>query len=416
MPHNHDPYSALRRLDYRCLLGASVLTSIGSEMQSVAVGWALYERTGSAQDLGLVGLAQFLPVFFLSLPAGRAADRFSRKKILLAALVLAALASLGLAAITFRQGSLFLLYACLIAAGISRAFGMPARWSLVPLVVPEKELANAVTWNSSGWQMAAVAGPAVGGLVIAQSGGALAAYLLAALCSLLAFGLVLRLRPRQSSPRREEVSLGSLLAGLRFVFATKPILATITLDLFAVLLGGATALLPIFAKDILAVGPVGLGWLRAAPPLGALLVAIVLAHRPPLRRPGVTLLWAVAGFGAATIAFGLSRNVILSFTMLALTGGFDNISVVVRGTLVQVLTPDNMRGRVLAVNAVFIGSSNELGAFESGMTAKWFGPIASVVAGGLGTLLVVIWVRLQWPHVARLGVLGQPEEAVRTPT
>src|SRR5262249_38092533 len=240
-------------------------------------------------------------------------------------------------------------------------------------------------------------------------------YLLAGGCILTCAYLLLPIRPRPFDYRREELTLRSLLAGVRFVFKMKLILATITLDLFAVLLGGATALLPIFARDILEAGPTGLGWLRAAPSLGAITMALVLAHRPPLRRAGTTLLWSVCGFGLATIVFGLSRNFLLSFAMLAVTGALDNISIVVRGTLIQLLTPDEMRGRVFAVNSIFVGSSNELGAFESGITAQLFGPVASVVGGGIGTTLVVITVMLKWPEVLTIGSLHSVRSGIPRP-
>jgi MFS family permease len=405
MPEFHDPYAALRSRDYRFFLTGSILASVGTEMQSAAVGWELFQRTESAAALGYVGLVQFLPVLLLSLPAGQAADRYSRKGLLLAAQVTVSLASLGLAVLSFLEGPIPLVYACLLITGLSQALRAPVRWSLLPQLVPEAALNNAVTWYSSGWQLSSLGGPTLAGLVIAAAGGATAAYLVGALCSLACAVLVIPLRPRPTFRREEPFSLRSLLAGVRFIYKTKVILATITLDLFAVLLGGATALLPIFARDILHVGSVGYGFLRAAPSLGALVMAMVLAHRPPLRRAGPTLLLAVAGFGAATIGFGLSENVVLSFVMLALTGALDNVSVVVRGTLVQGLTPDPMRGRVSAVNAIFIGSSNELGAFESGITAYIFGPIASVVGGGIGTLLVVVAVGMTWPQVLRLGSL-----------
>jgi len=411
----HDPYAALRSRDYSCLLAGNILASVGSEMLSVAIGWELWLRTGSAANLGLVGLVEFLPVLLLALPAGHAADRYNRKVQLVASQAGMLAAALGLAALSFLQGPLPLVYSCLLLVGVSQAFGAPARWSLVPQTVPEQDLGNAVTWNSSGWQIASVLGPALGGGVIAYAGGAAYAYLLAAGCAVACASLVVAIRPRPFIRPMEEVSLKSLLAGIGFVWRTKLILATITLDLFAVLLGGATALLPIFASDILQVGPVGLGWLRAAPSLGALAMAVVLAHRPPLRRAGRTLLGAVAGFGAATIVFGLSKNVVLSFIALAVTGALDNISVVVRGTLVQLLTPDAMRGRVSAVNSIFIVSSNELGAFESGMTASWFGPIASVVGGGIGTLLVVLGVLLLWPQVMALGSLQAPQQTEPAP-
>jgi MFS family permease len=378
-------------------------------VQSAAVGWELFQRTRSAAALGYVGLVQFLPVLLLSLPAGQAADRYSRKGLLLAAQLTMMLASLGLAVLSLLEGPVSLMYMCLLVAGLSQALRAPVRWALLPQLVPERALNNAVTWYSSGWQLSSLAGPTLAGVVIAGPGGPSAAYLFGAACALTCAGLVVPLRPRAWPGRPEAFSLRSLLAGVRFIRRTKLILATITLDLFAVLLGGATALLPIFAEEILHVGSVGFGFLRAAPALGALLMAVILAHRPPLRRAGPTLLLAVAGFGAATIVFGLSQNVLLSFAMLALTGALDNVSVVVRGTLVQGLTPDPMRGRVSAVNAIFIGSSNELGAFESGITAQLFGPVASVVGGGVGTLAVVLAVAVTWPEVLRLGSLAVQE-------
>jgi MFS family permease len=410
MPRAHDPYAALRSRDYRRLLLGNMLASVASEMVSVAVGWELYQRTNSAAALGFVGLAQFLPVLLLALPAGHAADRYSRKGLFLAAQVMMALASLGLAGLSFYDGPVLLVYLCLVWTGVSRAFSAPARWALVPMVVPESALGNAITWNSSGWQIASMLGPTLGGLVIAVTGDAAGAYLLAVLGSVGCAVLVAGIRPHSPPRPRESISLQSLLAGIRFVWKTRLILATITLDLFAVLLGGATALLPIYARDILDVGATGLGVLRAAPSLGALVMALILAHRPPLRHAGRTLLVSVAGFGAATIVFGLSENPILSFVMLALTGALDNISVVVRGTLVQILTPDSMRGRVSAVNTIFIVSSNELGAFESGITAELFGTVPSVVGGGIGTILVVLAVALRWPEVLRLGSLQLRQE------
>ena len=408
MEKGHDPYEAFRSSAYRRLLSGNVLASIGTEMQATAVGWELYQRTDSAAALGLVGLVQFLPVIFLSLPAGHAADRHSRKVLVVAAQTLMCGASLGLAVLSVFQGPVPLVYLCLFLAGVSQAFNSPARWALVPQVVHPNALANAITWNSSSWQIASVAGPALAGLVIALTGQAAGVYVLASLCSLCCAALVAWIRPRPGTRLQEPLSLESLFAGVYFVWRTRLILATITLDLFAVLLGGATALLPIFARDILDVGPTGLGWLRAAPSLGALWMALILAHRPPLRHAGQTLLWAVTGFGVATIVFGLSRSFALSLAMLMLTGALDNISVVVRGTLVQVLTPDPMRGRVSAVNALFISSSNQLGAFESGLTAALVGPVWSVVGGGVGTILVVLGVMAIWPEVLRLRSLQQP--------
>ncbi len=406
MPPGHDPYAALRHPDYRRVLAGSVLASVGGQMQSVAIGWELWGRTHDALALGYVGLVQFLPVLLLSLPAGQVADQHSRKVILAIAQTVTAVASLCLAALSWFVGPLFLIYVCLAVVGIARAFNQPARWALVPQVVPDDTLTNAVTWNSSGWQIASLVGPALGGLVIGVTGLTYCVYVFAACCALICAVLVAGVRPRFQARSRGPLSFTSLLAGIRFVWNTKLILATITLDLFAVLLGGAAALLPIYcSEDYLDIGPTGLGWLRAAPSFGAFLMALTLAHRPPLRRAGLAMLLAVGGFGAATIVFGLSRNASLSFAMLAVTGALDNISVVVRGTLVQVLTPDPMRGRVSAVNTIFIASSNELGDFESGLTAKWFGPVISVVGGGIGTVLVVLLVGLAWPQVLRLGPL-----------
>lgn len=409
----HDPYLVLRNGDYRRFLFAGMVSTVGGQMQSVAVGWELYERTGSATALGLVGLAQVLPVILLAIPAGHAADRYNRKLQLIAAQVLLALASVGMAVISAWHGPVSLTYLCLVLTGVGQAVSMPARWAIMPQLVPREQVSSAVTWNSSSWQVAAAVGPALGGLVIALTKGATWAYTLDAASAAVAIVLVAPVRLRPYTRDFQPASFRSLMAGLRFVFSTELILATITLDLFAVLLGGAIALLPIFSKDILHVGPYGLGWLRAAPSIGSFLTALTLAHRPPMRRAGPTLLWAVGGFGMATIVFGLSRNPYLSFAMLLLTGAFDNISVVVRQTLVQVLTPDEMRGRVSAVNAIFIGSSNELGEFESGVAARFFGAVAAVVGGGVGTILVVFAVALFWPAVLRLGSLhkaGQEAE------
>jgi len=412
-PPLHDPYGPLRLAGYRRFLLANVLASAGAEMQVVAVGWELYERTGSAEALGLVGLAMVLPVLFLALPAGHAADRYPKKSLILGSQALMTLASLGLTGLSLGRGPVGLIYAALFVAGIGHAVSMPARWSILRQLVPDHLVGGAVTWNTSGWQVASVVGPALGGLIIALSGGATLVYALDAVLAASVFGLMAGIRPREAGRIEGPPSFGSLLAGLKFVTRTELILATITLDLFAVLLGGAVALLPIFAKDILRTGPVGLGWLRAAPSIGAASMALFLTHRPPLRRAGPALMWAVAGFGAATIGFGLSRSPYLSFALLMATGALDNISVVVRATLVQMLTPESMRGRVAAVNAIFIGSSNELGGFESGMTAQWFGPVASVVGGGIGTILVVLLVRVVWPDLANLGPLDKLDNVER---
>jgi len=401
----HDPYIALRVRDYRLYLATSILATVGGEMQMVAVGWELYERTGSALNLGFVGLALGLPFLLLALPGGQLADRVGRGRIIMAANGVMAIASVGLAALSWARGPIPLVYACLMLAGAASAFSMPARWALVPQLVPKAALTNAITWSSSGWQVANVAGPALGGLVIGLGRGAAWVYLIDVACCLGVIATFLRIADRPPVPSGEALSRRSFLAGLGFVWRTRLLLATLTLDLFAVLLGGATALLPIYARDILHVGPGGLGWLRAAPSAGAFAMALILAHRPPLRRAGPALIWAVGGFGAATVVFGLSRSFGLSLAMLAVTGALDNISVVVRATLLQVLTPDALRGRVSAVNGVFIGASNEFGGFESGLAAWLIGPVAAVVAGGVGSVLVVGSVALLWPEVRRLGRL-----------
>jgi len=414
MADAHDPYAALRQRDYRLLLACSALAGLGTQMQATAVEWEVYQRTGSNAMIGYTGLVQFLPVLLLSLPAGQVADRYSRKWIYATTLTLMAGGSLGLAALSFFEGPVRLVYVCLLLTGICRAFSAPARWALVPLVVPAHDLANAVTWNSSAWQIASTVGPLLGGLVIYLAGAG-TVYLVAAGCTANGVVLIVLTRPQPQTRSGEPRSLAALLAGAKFIWRTKLILAALTLDLFAVLFGGATALLPAYQKDILHVSDFGYGCLRAAPGLGALAMAFALTRLGPLRRAGRTLLWAVGGFGAATIVFGLSDDPVLSFVMLALTGALDNISVVVRGTLVQVLTPDEMRGRVSAVNAVFIDSSNRLGDFESGMTAEWFGPVASVVGGGIGTILVVLAVMARWPQILRLGELHRAGDPAPSP-
>lgn len=405
-----DPYSALRFRDFRLLISGTFLAVVGEQMLNVAIGWELYERTRSAFLLGLVGLVQVVPVLLLALPAGHVADRFDRKWIVVGTTLLLALSSLGLALLSYTSGSLVLIYACLLLIGVARSFQSPATSALLAQVVPSEHFTNAATWESSAWQASAIIGPALGGFIIAAQQSATLVYALVA-ALLLAMGLMLGLiRPRQVARSEEELSVASLLAGARFIFDSKIILASITLDMFAVLLGGATALLPVFARDILQVGAAGLGWLRAAPALGAVLAAVVIAYLPPFTRAGRTLLLVVAGFGLATIVFGLSRSFALSLAMLGLLGALDNISVVIRSTLLLTRTPDAMRGRVNAVHYVFIGISNELGAFESGLAAALFGTVGAVVGGGIGTILVVGLVALVWPEVRRLGRLN-PDEA-----
>lgn len=362
------------------------------QMLMVAVGWQMYELTGSAWDLGLVGLYQFAPALALTLVAGQVADRHHRGRIVACCFALQAVAALVLmdGALADRASRGLLLGVSLVL-GAARGFQMPAQQALTPLLVPPPMLARAMAFSAAGSQIAIIGGPALGGLIFVAGAGAVYGTCVA----LLAVGGVLLAMiryPHAPSPR-EPVNLRTLLAGVRFVWTQK--MGAIALDLFAVLLGGATALLPIFAKDLLHVGPTGLGLLRASPAMGALVVSIVLSHRPLERRIGVKMMAAVATYGVCMLVFGLSAHFALSLIVLAVSGRADMVSVVVRQTLVQMETPDHMRGRVGAVNSVFMGASNQLGEFESGATAALLGPVGSVVFGGAGTLLVAaLWLGL----------------------
>ena len=374
-------------------------------MINVAVGWLLYERTGDPWALGLVGAVELAPALFLMVAAGNAADRYPRRNVGIFAHSLLVCAALGLTSVSWMNGPTWAIYAILAVVGTGRAFASPSVSTILPQLLTPAEFANANAWLSSTYQLASIIGPAVGGLLIAATGGATASFAGAAVGQFI-FVLMLRTMPvRRPPPAGERRSAHDLFAGFRFVRANPLFLSAITLDLFAVLFGGAVALLPMFAKDILGVGPAGLGWLRAAPGIGAMTMALVTTRRKPWARPGVVLLWVVAGFGVATIGFGLSRSFPLSLFCLFMTGVFDNISVVIRLTLEQTITPDHLRGRVAAINYVFIGFSNEFGAFESGATAALFGPTLSVVGGGFATLMVVVIVRAVWPQLARIGPL-----------
>ncbi len=382
-----DAYASFRSRDYRLYLTGSLIASLGLQMLSLAVSWDLYIQTKSAIVLGNVGFVQVAPFLLFSLPAGHFADRLDRRRIMLATQVLLMSAS-GILASNSR--SVPLIYGCLFMNATARALQGPARLALLPHIVPEDALRNAITWNSSAQEIASVSGPALAGLILALAGSR-TVYIVQVMCAtvtLVCFQLLqirfYGVKLTAPAPRGH-----ALVEGVRFVWNDKLILPAISLDLFAVLFGGATALLPIYAVDILHVGAAGLGWLRAAPSLGAVTMAILLSHSPRVRRAGRTLLWSVAGFGAATIVFGLSRSLWLSFAMLLLTGAFDNVSVVLRQSLVQTKTPDRLKGRVLAVQNIFISSSNQFGAVESGWTAAWFGPVISVVGGGLATIAIV---------------------------
>jgi len=404
----HDAYAAWRLSAFRRYFAGNAILFLGWQMQKVAVGWEIYERTGSALNLGYAGLAQFLPQVLWVLVAGHVTDTFNRKRVLMAALTFNAIASVGLALNSVRGGSVYLIYACLFATGTARAFFMPARAAFLPRIIPLPIFSNAVSWNSTGFELASMTGPAVGGLLIGFFRSATLVYMITALGAITFVIMLGNIPYKHASQERPPITLHALSVGFRFIWKSKAVLASMLLDMFGVLLGGATAMMPIYAKDILQVGPRGLGWLMAAPSIGACTMALLQAHRGPLRRAGRTLLFAVAGFGTVTIVFGISRTFWLSMAMLCLLGSCDNISVVVRSTLIQMLTPDDMRGRVSALNGLFIGTSNELGAFESGLVAGFLGPVVSVVSGGIFTLLVVAAIAWLFPQLRSYGRLDQP--------
>lgn len=413
--NSHDPYRALRFTSFRWYLFGALLVNIGTAIQGVAIGWEMYDRTGDALALGAVGLVQAIPMLLFTLPAGYLADVMDRRRLILWSLAGSTLTSLGLAVFSLRQGSVGMMYVLLFLDSTFNRLGWPARSALVPLLVPRQVFENAVKLRTTLFHVAAMVGPAVGGFVVAWR--LPAAYMVCAATSMIFMGFLGRIRVADG----EQVVAGHmwrrLAEGIRYVREHQVLLGAISLDLFAVLLGGAVYLLPIFARDLLRLEGTGLspelalGWLRAAPAAGALCMALVLTHLPPMRKAGRNMLLAVAGFGIATVIFGLSRNVWLSMAMLFLTGLFDSISVVVRQTLVQLATPNEMRGRVSAVSAIFIGSSNELGGFESGLVARLFNPVISVVSGGLGTLAVVAIWAARFPALRRVGALDETREA-----
>src|SRR6516162_6352000 len=369
-----------------------------TEMQSVAVGWQVYEITKRPLDLGLTGLVQFLPGVLLFLVAGHVTDRFDRTKLLTLcyggyALSSALLLIVSLRAeLLYRSGSVAPIFVILLFVGTVRCFSMPASRALLPQLVPEEQLPSAVAWNSSIFQCATILGPAIGGLLYAFFRGPAAVYATALTAGAISVLTLLRIRT-QSPPRpREAFSLKTVFAGFRYILEHKLVFGSISLDLFAVLLGGAVALLPVYAREILHTGPWGLGLLRSAPGIGAAVMALLIAYKPLKSRAGPTMLWCVAGFGVFTILFGLSRNLVLSLVALLLVGACDMVSVVIRAILIQLGTPDEMRGRINAVDMIFIGASNELGEFESGLAAQWLGAVPAVVLGGLGAILVtVLW-------------------------
>ena len=408
----HDPYAALRVVNFRWFVASLMAMTIATQIQAVVVAWQIYDLTHDPFSLGLIGLAEAVPFIGVALFAGHIADRASRIRISLIALAALFVCSAALLGFTLVPGIItahrvWPIYVVIFLSGIARSFLQPARSALGAELVPRELYPNAVTWRSSTWQFATVVGPAVGGLVYGF-GSASAAYALDVVImaiSVLALA-AMRHSPPASTPSGESF-VESLTTGIRFVRRQPIVLGALSLDLFSVLFGGAVALLPIFAAEILHVGPQGLGVLRAAPAIGAVSMSVLLAHLPPLRNAGRTLLYSVALFGLCIIGFGLSRNFLLSIVLLGASGMADTVSVVIRSTLLQVLTPGHLLGRVSAVNAIFIGSSNEIGAFESGTAARLIGTVPAVVFGGMATLVVVAVTALKVPSLRRLGRIGE---------
>jgi MFS family permease len=376
------------------------------EMQAVAVGWQVYEITKRPLDLGYVGLAQFLPGILLFPISGHTSDRFERNKVLTVCYAGWALCFALLLVLTERgTPSVRSIYVVLVLIGIVRSFNSTASRSILPQLVPLEDFPNAVAWNATIFQAATILGPSFGGIVYAVFRGPSAVYVIAAVIAAGATISSLWIKPEVKARPRESMSLKTVFVGLHYIWNKKLILGAISLDLFAVLLGGAVALLPVYAREILHTGPWGLGLMRTAPGVGAAVMAVFLAHRPLRGKSGPTLLWAVAGFGVFTIIFGISRSLTLSLVALFLLGASDMISVIIRATLTQLATPDEMRGRVTAVDMIFIGTSNEFGQFESGITAHWFGTVPAVILGGVGTLVVIaVWAWL-FPELRTAGEL-----------
>ena len=383
---------------------ARLCVTLAIQMQAVAIGWQIYDMTRRPLDLGLVGLAQFLPSLGLALVTGHVADRYDRRTVMALCIIVEALCAVLFLTFTLQDGTNTpFLFGVLVLFGTARAFEFPASVALMPNLVPPRLFTNAAAWSSSAWQVATIVGPAIGGLLYAI--GPEAVYGCCILMFLLSVFLVSTIRIERREREQKAATWESVVAGISFIRGQPVVLGAVSLDLFAVLLGGATALLPVYARDILHVGPWGLGLLRSAPAVGALVTALLIARRPIQRHAGAILLGAVGIFGLSIVCFGLSHNLWLSLLVLTILGASDMISVVIRRVLVLVKTPDEMRGRVSAVESVFIGASNELGEFESGVTAAWFGVVPAVVLGGLGTLAVVgLWVRI-FPQLRRVDSL-----------
>jgi len=403
-----DPYIALRFWEFRNFTIARLCITIASQMQAVIVGWQIYEITKDPLSLGLIGLAEAIPSISVLFFSGHITDTSDRKKIVMASVFLMTICSMLLLVIASGsldftdQMTVYGIYAVIFLSGIGRGFSAPSFFAFVSQLVPKENLPNAITWNTTTWQTGAVSGPAIGGLLYGIIGPT-NTYVTILIFWIIAIALLIPIKKKPKPEQLESQSLiEQLTAGLKFVFEKKIILGAITLDLFAVLFGGAVALLPIFAGEILFVGPEGLGALRAAPSIGAVIMAVYMTRKPLTKHAGRNLIIGVFGFGICIIVFGLSRNFFLSFAALLLSGAFDSVSVVIRATIIQLMTPDNMKGRVSAVNSIFIGSSNEIGAFESGVAAKLLGTVPSVIFGGIMTLLIVTFVTFISPRMRKL--------------
>jgi MFS family permease len=413
----HDPYASLRLPAFRWYIVSLFTMTIAAQIQVIVVSWQIYGITHDPLSLGLIGLSEALPFIGVALFAGHVADVANRQRISIASLFVLVLCGVALLSFSFVSlasfGAIWPFYVVIGVSGLARSFLQPARNALGAEIVGRDLYHNAISWRSSTWQAAAVIGPAAGGLLYGF-GGARVAYIVQAVLMSVAFFAFARIeyahRPRESVDAMPVTE--SLTAGLRFVFSQSVLVSALALDLFSVLLGGAEALLPVFADEILHVGPQGLGILRAAPAVGAVIMALSLAHRPPFRRAGPTLLFAVAGFALCIVGFGFSRNFALSSFLLLLSGMFDNVSVLIRSTLLQTLTPPEMLGRVSSVNSIFIGSSNEIGAFESGVAARLLGTVPAVVLGGAASLAVVGVVAAAVPKLRQMRSI-EPASASR---
>ena len=412
----HDPYAALRIPGVSLYLGGNLIASIGFLMKDTAIIWEVYRETNSTLQLGLVGLLQALPMIALPLITGHVADNFDRKRIMTVSLVLLAAAALALTVNSLYFHSMPLLYGSLLFHGIVRAFQQPARQSLLPQIATPETFPNAVTWGSGGFHLAQVLGPIFASTIIYQMETAWLVYLIYAILALTFFSILFWIRHKPLGRSQEAITLETVTGGLRFVFRNKLLLTVMSIDLFAVLLGGASGLMPVFQQDILQVNDFWLGVLRAAPAVGSVVVSVLIAHRPPFDRAGRAMLLAVAGYALATIVFGLSTTLWLTLAALVFSGACDIVSVVIRHTMIQTLTPDGMRGRVSAINGMFIGASNYLGDAEAGYVAHFLGPTFSVVSGGVGSLLVVLTASYLSPQLRKFGRIGvvavvEPEES-----